>query len=71
MRIVAVKHNQIDYGIAKHSTEPKWRFTIYPKIEVGPKVISPEWYGSGSYEAAEAACKAEIDHGLSEAPGRA
>lgn len=59
-----MKHRNIDYGIAEDPTLPdRWRYTIYPKIEDAPKVVSSDLYNS--YEEAEAACQEEIDLGLS------
>ena len=58
-----MKYASIDYGIQED--EPgKWRWRIYPKIEVHPKVISPDFYPDR--EAAEQACIQEIRRGLSE-----
>jgi hypothetical protein len=59
-----VKYRDTDYGIEEFGPS-KWGWTIYPKKEVGPKVVSiMEHMPYESYALAEAACKAEIDRGL-------
>jgi hypothetical protein len=59
-----MKHRNTDYGVAEDPMlADKWRYTIYPTMEVGPKVVSSDLYSS--YEEAEAACRNEIDLGLS------
>ena len=65
-----MKHNDVDYGISEDPADPrKWRYTIFPKLMRGgtPKTISVAGYGS--YSEAAAACKEEIDFGISGASG--
>ena len=59
-----VKHRNIDYGV-EEDRPGLWRWIIYPKIEVGPKVI-----GEAKYSTREAAVSAwieEINNGLERA----
>lgn len=56
-----VRHRDIDYEV-REIAPSRWRWTIYPKIEDGPKVVGESEYQSS--ELAGAACRAEIDQGL-------
>jgi hypothetical protein len=61
-----MKHSNVDYGIAEDSAAPhQWRYTIYPKALRGGHPQPVHSAGYSSYSKAEAACKKEIDLGLS------
>ena len=56
-----MKHRSIDFDVEEIGPS-KWRWKIYPKIEVGPKVIGETLLASR--DAAIAACIVEINDGL-------
>jgi hypothetical protein len=60
-------YNSVDYGISEDRAAPyRWRYTIYPKpLRGGPQKTVSSGADYSSYSGAEAACKQEIDLGLS------
>ena len=60
-RELSMKHRDIEFDI-KEIEPHKWGWTIYQKIEKGPKVVGETRYRSR--EQAVAACKKEIGRAL-------
>jgi hypothetical protein len=56
-----MKHRDVEYGV-EEDRPGVWRWIIYPKIEVGPKIVGEAKFDQR--EAAVSACIAEINNGL-------
>jgi hypothetical protein len=59
-----VQHREVEYGVGE-DVPGKWRWIIYPKIEVGPKVVGETRYPS--FEAAVDGAIEEINAGFERA----
>ena len=61
-----MKHKNIDYRISDIPVGTgKWRYAIYADIELGHKVVSPQFYATR--KEAEEACKKAIEAGFAAA----